>query len=226
MNMNVSLKLTTAMAAISALAMPAVSASANSNTPKLHPVEKVCIDYTMTGQMMNGTTTRCHRDFAYEQYEIQDMTVGFGGFTQTQQSHVITIGETIYNINTATNTATQATNPFYSQMVSALSNSSPSEMGAAFMSGMGFTATGSSKTIAGMSCATYSSAQMGNVCMTENGLMLEQSFMGNTQTATSVNVGSAGDAANYTAYQQASVSQAPDLSNGLQGLMDQYGAGN
>ena len=196
---------------------------ADDSTPRLHPTEKACVSYESSGQMMNGTTTRCHRDYAYEQFEIQNTEIGFAGMTQTQNQHTITIGEWIYAIDLQTNTGTKTANPMYAGLVSALEGSSPEEMSATFMSAMGMTATGDTKTIADTECNVYTSAQMGSVCMTEGGLMLEQSFMGNTQTAVSVAIGDGGDDANYTLYQTVPISDGPDLSNGLEGLMQQLG---
>jgi hypothetical protein len=69
------------------IAIPA--ALANPDTPMLHPVEAVCIDYEQSGQMQSGTSTRCHRDFGYEQYGCCQSNAnqspasnGVGGFIQ------------------------------------------------------------------------------------------------------------------------------------------------
>ncbi len=194
----------------------------NNGTPMLHPVEAVCIEYTMSGAMQNGTSTKCHRDFGYEQYEIQSTSVGFAGFTQTQNQHTIMIGDQIYAINLQTNTATQTTNPMYAGIVSALENTTPEQMAATFFNAMGYTLTGATKTIADTLCKVYSSPMAGTTCLTDDGLLLEQSTMGMmTQTATSVSMGNGGDDANYTLYQNVPVSQGPDLSNGLDGIMQQ-----
>lgn len=188
------------------------------STPQLHPVEAACVEYELTGQMMNGTSTRCHRDYAYEAYEIQNMEVGFGGFNQTQNQHNITIGDTIYAIDLQTNTGTKTTNPMYAGIVDAMQNSSAEELSATYMSNMGFTPNGQSKTIADTECNVYSSMQLGTVCMTDDGLMLEQDFMGNKQIAVSVSIGDGGDDENYTLYQNVPITEGPDLSNGLEGL--------
>lgn len=198
-------------AVLTALAAPAFADPA---TPKLHPVNEVCIDYTTSGQMQSGESTRCHRDFGYEMYEIMSMTIGVGPFGQTQNSHTVTIGETIYNINLENSTATKTTNPMYQGMINALSGSSPEEMSAALMAQMGLSPTGASQSIAGLTCNVYTSQMMGSVCFTSDWVMLEQSFMGTTQRATSV-VYDAGDAANYTLYQTMTVTDGPDFSNGI-----------
>ena len=208
---------------IIALMLAAPSAFADNTTPKLHPVDAACVEYEMTGQMMSGTTTRCHRDYAYEAYEIQNMSVGFGGFTQEQNQHSITVGDTIYAIDLTTNRGTKTVNPMYAGLVDALANSSPEEMSATFMASMGFSPTSQTQMIADTQCTVYNSAQMGQVCMTDNGLMLEQSFMGTTQRAVNVSIGNGGDNANYTLYQNVPITEGPDLSNGLDGLMNQLG---
>lgn len=196
---------------------------ADDATPILHPVEAACIDYELSGQMQNGTIRRCHRNFAYESFEIQDMTVGFGGFSQSQQQHTITIGSTIYAINLTTNTGTQTTNPMYDQVAAAMQNTDPDDMADAFITAMGFTATGATKTVADTTCNIYNSNMMGTACLTDNGLMLEQSIMGNTQTAVSVSIGDGGSDEDYTLYQTVTISQGPDLSDmpSLQDLMNQ-----
>ncbi len=197
------------------------TASANDDTPVLHPVEAVCIEYKMTGPMQQGTSTRCHRDFGYEQYEIQNISIGFGGFSQTQNQHTITIGDQIYAINLQTNTATQTTNPVYASIVAALEDSTPAQISTRFINAMGYTPTGASKTIADTQCTVYSSSQLGTACLTADGLLLEQSVMGTGQTATSVLIGSGGEDANYTLYQTVPISQGPDLSKGIGGLLQQ-----
>lgn len=212
-----------AYAILLVLAVPGASVVANDDTPMLHPVEAVCIDYELSGQMQQGTTTRCHRDYAYEQYEIQNLTVGFGGFTQSQNQHNITIGDTIYAINLSTNTGTKTTNPMYDQIVSAMQGSDPADVGNAFIAAMGFTATGATKTIADTTCDVYDSAMMGTACLTDDGIMLEQSIMGSTMVATNVSIGDGGSDANYALYQNVAITEGPDLSSmpSLQDLMNQ-----
>lgn len=206
-----------------ALFVLAGNSAADNSTPRLHPVEEVCIVYKSTGPMMSGTTTRCHRDYAYEVYEIQKLKIGFAGMTQSQNQHTITIGDTIYAINLDTMTGTQTANPMYEGLVSSMENSTPEEMSAAFIAGMGFTPNGQSKTIAGTDCNVYTSMQMGTVCLTADGLMLEQEFMGTGQIAESVSIGDGGADANYTLYQTVPITEGPDLSNGLQGILEQMG---
>ncbi len=216
-----SIKLLGVAASVGAL-LACSQQSATAETPMLHPVEKVCIDYQMTGQMMSGTTTRCHRDYGYEQYEIQNITVGVAGFTQTQSQHTITIGPDIYAVNTSTNTATKTTNPFYDAIVNSVQGSDPEAVLQSFLSVMGYTSTGSSKTIAGSQCTVYNSQQTGSACFTDDGLILEQNLMGmGGMIATSVDQASGGDNDNYTLYQNMTIAEGPDLSQGLSGLINQ-----
>ena len=200
--------------------------AADPDTPILHPVEKACLTYQMGGQMQSGTLTRCHQDFAYEAYEIQDISIGFGGFTQKQTTHSITIGDTIYAIDVKAKTATKTRNPMYETLVSALQNSSAGDIQASFLNAMGMTSTGTTKSIAGETCTVYSSQMMGQACFTPDGLMLEQSVMGSTQTATSIDRTTGGDEANYTLYQTVTISSGPDLSNLPGGLAGLLGNGN
>lgn len=213
-------KTLSATALLITLAAPAF---ADPSTPKLNPVDEVCIEYTTSGQMQSGESTRCHRDFGYEMYEIMSMTIGIGAFGNTQNTHTITVGDTIYNIDLEKNTATKTTNPMYQGVLNALDGSSPEEMSAALMAQMGLSPTGTSQTIAGLTCNVFSSQLMGSVCFTDDWVMLEQSFMGTTQRATSV-VYDGGDPANYTLYQTMTVTDGPDLSNGinLDDLMSQF----
>ena len=217
------MKSTQTLAILVLLGAPATAIVADDNTPMLHPVEAVCIEYDASGQMQQGTYTRCHRDYAYEQYEIQNITVGFGGFSQSTNQHSITIGETIYVIDLSTNTGTQMTNPMFDQIVNAIENSDPGDVGDAFITALGYTATGTTKTIADTACQVYSAPMMGTVCLTADGLMLEQVIMGNTMVATSVAIGDGGSDDNYTLYQNVPITDGPDLSNmpSLQDLMNQ-----
>lgn len=200
------------------LAIPA--ALANPDTPMLHPVEAVCIDYEQSGQMQSGTSTRCHRDFGYEQYEISELTIGMSGFSQTQSTFTVTIGDTIYAIDTDANTATQTVNPMYQGLVDAVDQSGSDAVSDAFLSAMGMTPTGQTNTVVGLTCNVYSSSMMGTACLTDDGLMLEQSVMGTQIIATAVTYDQ-GVAENYRRHETATITQGPDLSNGLGGLLDQ-----
>lgn len=106
----------------------------------------------------------------------------------------------------------------YDGLVDAMGNSSPEEMSDVFLTTMGMTPTGETKTIAETECNVYSAQMMGTTCLTDGGLMLEQVFMGNTQRAVSVAIGDGGDDANYMLHLTVPMSQGPDLSNGIGGL--------
>ena len=181
--------------------------------PKLHPIEKVCVMYEMSGQIQNGSITRCHREYGYEQYEIQNITIGIAGFTQTQNSHNITIGDTIYAIDLENNTGTKTKNPMYQSIVSAMEDNDSEEMSDTFITAMGYSPTGETKTIADNECDVYDSGQAGTICLTSSGLMLEQTILGNSTTAASVSIGESGEDTNYILYEQVSITEGPDLSN-------------
>ena len=150
---------TLAFALGAALTIPA--ALANPDTPMLHPVEAVCIDYEQSGQMQSGTSTRCHRDFGYEQYEISEVTIGMAGFSQSQSTFTVTIGDTIYAIDTDSNTATQTVNPMYQGLANAVDQSGSDTVSDAFLNAMGMTPTGQTQTVVGLTCNVYSSSMMG-----------------------------------------------------------------
>lgn len=195
-------------------------AAANPDTPQLHPVEAVCIDYEQSGQMQSGTSTKCHRDYGYEQYEISELTIGMAGFAQSQSTFTVTIGDTIYAINTDANTATQTVNPMYQGLADAVDQSGSAAVSDAFLSAMGMTPTGQTQTVVGLTCNVYASSMMGSACFTDDGLMLQQSVMGTEVTATSVTYDE-GVTENYRRHESATITQGPDLSNGLGGLLDQ-----
>jgi hypothetical protein len=183
------------------------------DTPRLHPLEAACVHYDMTGEMQTGTLTRCHRNYGYEQYEIQHHTITVAGFSQTTNQHSITIGDTIYAIDLDANTGTETKNPLYEGIAARMQDMSPEEMSASFIAAMGFAPTGEMKTIAGETCEIYASPQIGSTCLMTNGLTLEQSIMGVGQIATAVSIGDGGDDANYRLYETVPITAGPDLSS-------------
>lgn len=200
-------------------------ATANPNTPKLHSVEAVCIDYEQSGQMQSGTSTKCHRDFGYEQYETSELTIGMAGFSQSQSTFTITIGDTIYAIDTDANTATQTVNPMYQGLADAVDQSGSDAVSDAFLNAMGMIPTGQTQTVVGLVCNVYSSNMRGTACLTDDGLMLKQRVMGTEVTATAVSYDE-GVSENYRRHESATITQGPDLSNGLGGITDYLGRGN
>jgi len=204
----------TMIGSVAMLCVAMMSSVLAEDTPRLHPLESACVEYALTGQMMNGTVSRCHRKYGYESFDIQDGTMTFGGFTQPQKQNTIVIGDTIYSIDLEKLTGTRTTNPMYEKMVSQLAGKSPEEMKDTFMTSMGFVATGESKTIAGHDCGVFSSSMMGTMCMSDDGLMLEQTVMGNTRTATSVSIGESGADENYDQYTRVSITEGPSMPQG------------
>ena len=196
----------------------ATSAHAAKRGVKLHPVKAACIDYTLSGQMQKGTMTRCHRAHGYEQVEIRDVTMGVAGFTQSDKKHVITIGETIYSIDPGTLRGTKTKNPMYKALVKRMRGKSPQQMSDAFIAAMGFKKTNRRKKVAGLPCSVYEAPQLGTACLTKDGLMLEQEFMGNRTVATRVRR-DGGPSAPYQLYKKAKITAGPDLSK-VRGLGD------
>ncbi|MEM8836776.1 MAG: hypothetical protein AAGE89_01690 [Pseudomonadota bacterium] len=184
---------------------------------RFHSIEKMCVEYEMKGQMMNGTIARCHRKHAFEWFEIRDLKTGFGGFTQRQYEHSIAIGDTMYAINPEAGTGTITKNPMYKPFQEALQRSGnrPEAIGQVFFDTMGFQPSGKTKTIAGYQCQEMVSQSAGSMCFTDDFVMLEQSILGNSQVAVKVTMGADGGSENYDLWQKVSLSQGPDLSDGF-----------
>ena len=184
---------------------------------RFHPIENLCIEYEVSGQLMNGTMIQCHRKYGFESFTIQDTEVGIGNIKQKQMSHTITIGDKIYAVDTATQTATVTTNPMYQHLVQRMSQSGESaeDIGRTFISAMQYSPDGSQKTIQNMECSGYRSPSIGYACFSEDFIVLEQEVFGNRQVATRVQIGESGGDENYTLWQRVELRQGVDLSNGI-----------
>ncbi len=177
---------------------------------KLHPLKAACVDYSMSGKLANGTSTKCHRKYAQEQVDIQHTKVGFGGFTQEQNTHNIIIKDIIYSIDLDKGTAKRTTNSNYDELAASMKGKNAKDTSEAFLAALDYTPTGETKTIAGHKCNVYS-GPIGNGCFMPNGLMLEQSVMGTTILATKVTLNNGGDNSNYTLYKKYDVTEGPDV---------------
>ncbi len=173
---------------------------------KFHPLEQFCVTYEHGG-MMSGTSEMCIRNWGAETYTIENFTISIAGFSQSQNSHKITIGDQIYAIDPATMTGTVTTNPMYE----GISNADPEAITATVMEGLGMTDSGEDKTVAGYSCNVLTGDMGISGCFTDDMVMLEMDAMGATQTATSVDLDSGGDDANYNLWQQATITDGPDV---------------
>lgn len=196
------------------IAGAAATGPAGAADPILHPVKEVCIRYAMKGQMMNGATLRCHRMNGFEQFEIQNIEIGIGKIKQKQKQHTITIGDTVYAIDTAAMTGTKTINPMYETIVGAMQGRSPEEFGRGLMTSMGFAPTGERKTIIGIECEVFSAAGLGSNCISSNALTLEQDVLGNKMTAIEISH-DGGNEEDYRLYEEVQIRRGPDLSNGL-----------
>ena len=192
-----------------------IDASAD-DTPMLHPLEQYCVEFEMAG-LMAGDWTECSRDYGYERYELQNTVISFGGISQTDSKRVVYIGPNIYTIP-ENGPATVVTNTMFDQTAAMLEDGDPMEQSSSLLSSLGFTPTGATMEIVGLTC-NVATGQMGTMCMTDDGLTLYFETMGQTRTAVSVDLESGGDDANYAIPDD--VQQAPsmdDLQNLFQGL--------
>ncbi len=177
-----------------------------STVVKLHPLERFCITYKHTGTL-SGTSTQCSRKWGTESYTIEDLAISMGSISQPQKSHKITIGDTIYVIDPDKMTGTRTRNPLYDQLI----NADTEQLAQSMMAAMQLKDTGEDKQIAGESCNVLSSPMGVGGCYTDSMVALEVNAMGLVQTATSVDLSSFGDDANYALYEQAEITEGPDI---------------
>ncbi len=195
------------------LLSPAATAA---DPPKLHPIEALCVTYEISGQMMEGDSVQCHRQYANQSYQIQNTTIKIPGMTQTQQQTNVTIGPDVYAINRQAGTATRTKNPMYDDLAKA-EGMSPAD----YAQSMGMSPDGTTQEYLGLTCAVYRNPSLGEICMTDDGILLRMKMPQMTQTATEVRR-EEGDPAIYDLPNQVRVTEGPDLSHGIQGLMKQY----
>ena len=180
---------------------------------KFHPEKQFCVEYSHEGTL-SGTSKNCSRNWGAESVTIENMKIGIGGFSQEQNSHKITIGDTIYVIDPAKMTGTKTKNPIYKD----LSKTDPIQLGKAMMEQLQMNDTGEDKDIAGISCNVLKSDALGGGgCFTDNMVMLELDMMGAKQVATKVDLNSGGDDADYRLYEKAEITDGPDVG----AIMDQ-----
>ncbi len=196
------------------------SGTAVADTPKLHPLEKLCITYEISGQMMAGEHEQCHRQWAYETYRIENTKISVPGFSQTQRQTVVTIGPDIYTVNTESGTATKTKNPMYERMVR-MAKDNPDGLVSAYADAMGMQPTGKTEEILGRSCEVYANPKMGEACVSDDGIMLRMRMPQMTMTAVEV-AEEAGDPAIYDLPDQVRVTEGPELPQNMQDMMKQY----
>ncbi len=183
-----------------------VSSGPVSAETKFHPLERLCITYELTGQVMTGTKTRCHRAFGLEWFEIERTQVGKGAFAQKQNNHRIGLAERTYTINLDDNTGSMIVNPRFEQVKKTMQRhgDDPMKMGLMLLQGLGLAPTGETRTVAGKTCQYYKSSQGSEACVTqEDGLVLFLSVFGSVQTATDVSIGDDGGDENYSLFERA-----------------------
>lgn len=200
------------LAALTSCDQPPEGSSGDSNSGggdvavKFHPLEQFCVEYDNQG-LMSGKTVQCQRKWGAESYTIEDTVIEVGDITRHQKSHNITIGDMIYAINPETMTGTKTKNPLYEKLAEA----DVEQLAKSMMAAMQFEDTGEDKQIAGNTCNVLKSPMGMAGCYTDTMVPLEISGMGLTRVATSVDLDNGGDDANYTLYEQAEITEGPDL---------------
>ena len=189
------------------LALCASTALAADGPVKMHPVKDYCVKYDLSGSMVSGTSEIYSRDYGRIIVTKDNTKAGFGGFSQTTISHNTTIGPDIYNINPATMTGSKAKNPVYDSV----KNVDQKDLANSTLTALGYTDTGTDKTIAGTMCNVYS-GQLGTACFTPTGVALETNVMGTSMVANYYQEGCRGDDADFTLYKRAKITDAPDMS--------------
>ena len=207
------MKYTNLLTGVAVFAVAACSQDASADD-KLHPVQAICVDYVQTGSM-EGTVTECHRDWGHERYTIEDLSLNMMGMTNPNNRHTIIADDQITSWDRDTNAGTITTNPMYDDIVQAADGDMES-FARDMIVAMGFTQTGTIRTIAGESCEDWTSASMGQMCFTEDAIVLDQTMsMGPTsisRVAVDVRYGDGGDEANYQVPSNVTITQGPDLS--------------
>jgi hypothetical protein len=191
--------------------------AAAAETPRLHPFEELCVAYATTGQMMEGNGNQCHRHYGYEAYRQETIRFKVPGMAQTQSHTFVTIGPEIYDVDPRAGTATKTRNPLYDALVKGGGKDPEAVARAA-----GMVPTGGSDTLLGLSCRLYAGQLLGEMCMTDDGIVLRLTLAGMSMTATEVQRGESGDPAIYDLPGKATVIDAPPMPRGLQDLMKQY----
>jgi len=189
------------------LALCASAAMAADGPVKLHPVKDYCLKSTLSGSMVSGTSETYSRDYGRIVVTKDKTKAGFGGFSQTTESHNTTIGPDIYNINPKTMTGSKAKNPVYDTV----KNADQKNLANSTITALGYTDTGVDKTIVGTMCNVYS-GPLGSACFTPRGVALETNVMGTSMIATYYKEGCRGDDADFTLYKRAKITDAPDIS--------------
>lgn len=197
-----------------------VSGAAFADTPKLHPLEKLCVTYELSGEMMEGQHEQCHRQWAYESYRLERTKIKVPGFNHTQSRTVVTIGPDIYSIDREAGTGTKMQNPVYDEMVKA-SRDNPEGLVSTYAEAMNMQATGETEEILGRYCKVYANPEMGEACMTDDGILLRMRMPQMAMTAVKV-AENAGDSAIYDLPGKVRVTAGPALPQNMQEMMKQH----
>ena len=195
--------------------------SVAAETP-LHPVESYCARYEVSG-VSKGTFSTCQRAWGRERYEQWDTATGFGPFKKKERKHVIYLNEHIFTYDRAAKRpkALRTVNPIYEDLVRHMRGRSPKELQKSFMQAMRYSPTGEQRTVGEVGCTVSRSPTVGEVCLTPDGILVEQRVLGQTQRLIALELGTSGDAALYDPEQWGMpIQDGPDVRKILRGLQD------
>ena len=182
---------------------------------KMSIPKQFCVEYKMTGKMIQGTTRTCARDYGKESFTITKSKIGFGNFTKKEHKHSITINQKIYNIDPVKMTGTVTDNP----MAESIKSGDSEAMAQQMIESMNYIDTGKVKTIIGNVCRVYESQMAGTACFTDRAVMLEQEMLGmGGQIAIFYSETESGNDEDYTLYKKIKIVDVPNFNDILKNL--------
>ena len=186
------------------------------NPPPLHAVDRYCAVYQIDG-VTKGELKTCQKDFGNKRFELWNTTTGFGPFKQKDERHVIFIQKHIFTKNKGQ--ALKTTNPAYEQIAARMQSADPETLQKTFMEAMQYQPTGELKRVGNVDCEVSQSPGLGTVCLTPEGVLAEQSALGQTQRLIKLTLGDAGDATLYDPEAWGlPITDGPDVGRMLEGL--------
>ena len=155
--------------------------------------------------------------------EQWDTATGFGPFKKKERKHVIYLKEHIFTYDRAAKRprALRTVNPIYEDLVRHMRGRSPKELQKSFMQAMRYAPTGEQRTVGEVGCTVSRSPTVGEVCLTADGILVEQRVLGQTQRLTALEMDTSGDTALYDPERwDLPIEEGPDVRKILSGLKD------
>ena len=198
-----------------------VCAASIADNQKFHPLEKYCVTRASSG-MMVGNSVECSCEWGRIRYEHQDLAISVGGVEIPNKQHIIQIESEITTYNPDTRQGTVSQNEMYDVFANSDAADDPMAAMRSSMEAMGSTFTGETKQVAGHDCQIVKNSAIGDMCISDDGLVLEMVVMEGTMTqvATSVDLGTCGDENNYIVPDDITLSDTPDLSEMMEQLQN------